>query len=120
MLWGPPCTPFSRLSTKRKERDYNPFQTPPALGWMDGSRYIRLMAQQVLSEFSRSKVAETYQGDNWQDADNINICEMESWMKSGKEFKTFFWRFRFVTDMISQQKSGYVMLRCQRGCEYYL
>ena len=41
-LWGPPCQPFSRLSTKRKLRNFNPFLEPNAAPFLEGSRYIRL------------------------------------------------------------------------------
>ena len=45
-LFGPPCQPFTRLSSKRKREDYHPFasdeRTKP---FLDGARLIRLLVE---------------------------------------------------------------------------
>ena len=41
---GPPCTPFTRLSTKRKSSTYHPFENDPnSEPFKDVAEYIRLL-----------------------------------------------------------------------------
>ena len=43
-LWGPPCVPYTRLSSKRKKADYNPVGCGDALPFVYGSRHISILA----------------------------------------------------------------------------
>lgn len=40
-IWGPPCGPYTRLSSKRADPTYNPCRTDEAQPFIKGSLHIR-------------------------------------------------------------------------------
>ena len=50
-MFGPPCGPFTRLSSKRKREDYHPFKSDSRTGaFIDGARCVRSLTQQICLE----------------------------------------------------------------------
>ena len=45
-VFGPPCRPYTVLSSCRKDADYNPLQAKDSQPFVKGSRWIRVLAWQ--------------------------------------------------------------------------
>ena len=127
MLWGPPCTPYSRLSTKRKQRNYNPFLEEDAQPFMDGSKYIRVsVSTQIGSVSGKERLAEPEYAECVANSPHFKkrwlflmmfydvLCWcFQQWLLLTICFLSFLPEFRFPLSKIS------VRSKQNQGCEGY-